>query len=710
MTPSPQAADLPARPASAAARASAWLAATASDWTGTEGERWLFVARTIAAAFGALWLAYRLGLDSPSTAMTTTLIVALPSAGMVLEKSFYRLLGTLVGCSAALAMIGMFPQTPVLLFACLALWVGLCTSGSALNRNAQSYSFVLSGYTACLIVLPAVDQPTLAFSLAVTRASEIGVGILCSAIASAVLLPRHQSTQVMRSVDSRYARFTGFCHAVLRHQLAPADAELAQLQFAADIAALESGRSAAIFEVIHARDHHRQLHAFNLSFMQALTTFYTLQRLQRRIGQDRLSALPALTEPLYGIVADALGDGTPLAELAQPLRQALLAARQRIAAQPLVRTDSVDFDTSVELLQRFVREMSHFQDLYQGLLLGRRRDLPEAPAYVPKTPSLLVLAGGLRAAATLVLLLLAAYYLDWPYAATAILMATVFNALAAASPRPFTLITHVLAGFVLGWPVALACVFFVMPQAQGFTMLMLALAPFLAGAVYLISDPKRSAIGLGLGLFVTQFVPANVLYLDGAAFMNTSLALIAGVALSWLIFALLLPRHTIGQKDHVAAALWAEALAACTAAPRHLKHRFNSRVRDLLSQLNAAAGPAPGEATLAVVRQALTLLELGNSVIDLRALIAGADASLARSALQDCVSRIAAYLRAPAQASCSAAVEAILQAGLAVRAALPGASAERQARLHATLIDMHSIYTSLLDQLPQVPGDPNRAA
>ena len=48
----------------------------------------------------------------------------------------------------------------MLLFAGLALWVGLCTSGSALHRNAQSYVYVLAGYTACMIVLPAIEQPT----------------------------------------------------------------------------------------------------------------------------------------------------------------------------------------------------------------------------------------------------------------------------------------------------------------------------------------------------------------------------------------------------------------------------------------------------------------------------------------------------------------------------------------------------------------------
>jgi uncharacterized membrane protein YccC len=89
-------------PASGPARASAWLATVWRGWAAVEGERWIFVGKALAGAFLALWLAYRLELDSPSTAMTTVFILALPSSGQVLEKAFYRLLGTLAGCAGAL--------------------------------------------------------------------------------------------------------------------------------------------------------------------------------------------------------------------------------------------------------------------------------------------------------------------------------------------------------------------------------------------------------------------------------------------------------------------------------------------------------------------------------------------------------------------------------------------------------------------------------
>src|SRR5471032_1780369 len=235
------AADTPPPDHSAARQVARWVAAQTRAWLGTDGERWVFVAKAMLAAYTALWLAFRLGLDSPGTALVTTVILALPSSGMVLEKAFYRLLGTVIGCSAALAIVALFPQTPQLLFLALALWVGLCTSGAAMYRDQQSYSFVLAGYTACMIAIPALDVPANVFTLAVTRVTEVSLGIIIASVVHDVVFPRHHAHQVMRTVQARYASFVGFCQQVLEHRLAPAEVELNHLKFAADIAALESG-------------------------------------------------------------------------------------------------------------------------------------------------------------------------------------------------------------------------------------------------------------------------------------------------------------------------------------------------------------------------------------------------------------------------------------------------------------------------------------
>ena len=159
--------------------------------------------------------------------------------------------------------------------------------------------------------------------------------------------------------------------------------------------------------------------------------------------------------------------------------------------------------------------------------------------------------------------------------------------------------------------------------------------------------------------------------------------------------------------------LWRETLRACTARLAQgsaNKHRYDNRMRDLLSQLNAAAGPAPGAEARAVVRQALTLLEIGHSVIEVRELVATSTAlGAATQALGHCVASIAAWLRTRRDGDLQAAIEATLRAGACVREAQLGAGAERALRLQTALADLHSLYTSLLDHMAPAAGDVHAA-
>jgi uncharacterized membrane protein YccC len=251
----------PASSLPAAAEPPGWRA-LAEDWLQNEGQRWIFVVKTLIAAFLALWIAFRMGFDSPRSAMMTVFIVALPSSGMALEKSAYRLLGTLVGCAAALAIVGLFPQQPVLLFIALAIWIALCTGGAALMRNARSYGFVLAGYTACMIALPALAMPTGVFNLAVARVTEIALGILCSALLNDALFPKRQSEQLVQTVRTLYLNFAQLCHDAMHGSLSDEQMERRHLRFATEVAALEANRAAALFEAGDIRTRSQQLHAF----------------------------------------------------------------------------------------------------------------------------------------------------------------------------------------------------------------------------------------------------------------------------------------------------------------------------------------------------------------------------------------------------------------------------------------------------------------
>ncbi len=159
----PLASPLPLRPARSVPRQrwpslNAWRRA-GREWARTDGQTWAFIAKALLAAALALWLAYRLELPQPSTVLVTVFIVLQPQSGQVLAKSFYRILGSLAGLSFTVAAIALFAQERVLLLGALVLWIGYCTRGAARYRDFRSYAFLLAGYTACLVGLPAVAQP-----------------------------------------------------------------------------------------------------------------------------------------------------------------------------------------------------------------------------------------------------------------------------------------------------------------------------------------------------------------------------------------------------------------------------------------------------------------------------------------------------------------------------------------------------------------------
>ena len=84
-------------------------------WARTDGVTWVYIFKVLAAAFITLWLAMRLELPQPRTAMITVFIVMQPQSGHVFAKSFYRVLGTLAGSAMMVALIAIFPQNTELL-------------------------------------------------------------------------------------------------------------------------------------------------------------------------------------------------------------------------------------------------------------------------------------------------------------------------------------------------------------------------------------------------------------------------------------------------------------------------------------------------------------------------------------------------------------------------------------------------------------------
>jgi uncharacterized membrane protein len=153
----------------------------------------------------ALLVAFTLNLDQPQWALLTVFIVAQPQSGLVLAKSFYRVIGTVIGAAVALFLVALFAQERVLFLGALALWIGLCTFGSQYARNFAAYSFVLSGYTVAIVGIPGALDAGNAFYIATARVTEISLGIIVTATISHIVLPSSLADSLRQALADAHA-------------------------------------------------------------------------------------------------------------------------------------------------------------------------------------------------------------------------------------------------------------------------------------------------------------------------------------------------------------------------------------------------------------------------------------------------------------------------------------------------------------------------
>src|SRR5580698_10185168 len=146
----------------------------------------LFGLRLWASVCLALFIAFRLELDNAYWAGASAAIVCQPQLGASLRKGWFRMIGTVIGATMTVALTGCFPQNRVAFLLLLAVWCSLCAFAATLLRNFASYSAALAGYTAAIIAVDNLGATGGAssdvFLLAVTRASEICIGIASAGV------------------------------------------------------------------------------------------------------------------------------------------------------------------------------------------------------------------------------------------------------------------------------------------------------------------------------------------------------------------------------------------------------------------------------------------------------------------------------------------------------------------------------------------------
>ncbi|HMN03534.1 MAG TPA: FUSC family protein, partial [Geobacter anodireducens] len=141
--------------------------------------------RGTAAALAALAVAVHLKLENPYWAAMTALIVIQPTRGLLFEKSFYRLVGTVIGSAAGLLLL-LSTDSPLVLAMALSFWVAACVGVGNLLYGLRSYAFMMAACTCVVVAMSAYQNPPHLVGIAFGRVACIVVGIIVSTAVTAL--------------------------------------------------------------------------------------------------------------------------------------------------------------------------------------------------------------------------------------------------------------------------------------------------------------------------------------------------------------------------------------------------------------------------------------------------------------------------------------------------------------------------------------------
>jgi uncharacterized membrane protein YccC len=592
-------------------------------WAQRDGVTWIYLFKLLTAAFLTYWVALRLELPQPSTALVTVFIVMQPQSGQVIAKSAWRLLGTLLGLVVVITLIALFGQHSDVFLGCLAVWVGLCCGLSARYRNFQAYAFVLTGYTAAIVGIPALAHPEGVYLSAVWRAVEIGLAVICSGVVSAVIFPQSSRTALRATLGKRLGLFAAFAADSLQGRLAPGDFARHNRRLVAEAVGLENLRSVSVFEdpLTHMRS--GRLSRLNSEFMQCTTRFNALYQQLERLRHEAPGAWQDLQPALAGLVA-LLEDyrDTPLdSRSAAPLAERL----QRLASDTTVRlrhlpatTCQADLDTAAELLTGLIAELYDYAQTHASLADHYHPRERWAVGFTPRTNLWVCAASGLRGFITVALA--ATFWLAtaWPSGVSLMISAAAGISLTASTPNPWRAGVQMGMGVVLSSLFGFVEYFFVYPHIDGFPLLCFVLAPALLFGGFLTT--RMSTMGIGLGFLITfasGSIPANLTVYNPAGFINDCIANIIAFGLCAVAGAVILPTNAPWAWRHLQRDLRRQVGFAVHGSLKHLSQRFESRTRDVLQHATSLSTARPA-VQQQLLEWALSVQDVGHAVVQLR--------------------------------------------------------------------------------------------
>ena len=581
----------------------------------------LFGLRLWAAVCLALYVAFWLELDNAYWAGTSAALVCQPHLGASLRKGWFRMIGTLIGAVVIVVLSGLFPQNRFGFLVSLALWGGACALVATLLRNFAAYAAALAGYTAAII---ASDQLGAtgglngqAFMLAITRVSEIWIGIVSAGIVLAGTdfgdAPRRLAAQ-FAALAAEIAK--GFSSSLALAGLSSSDTlQPVRRELIRRVIALDPIMDESLGESSRLRYHSPLLQGAIDGLFYALAAWRSavvrLSRLPKDVARQEANAILRSIPPELRSAAQA-GQTTPWTENPSGKRAECDAAARALRALP-------PGSPSLRLLAAHVANLlAGFAAVLDGLALlvadparirSRRRMTPHVPDWLP------ALVNGGRAFVTIGAVEVFWIATEWPNGAQAITFTAIAVILLA--PRADAAYAQAVS-FMIGIALAAVCaaiiLFAVLPNRATFAGFSIVMGLYLVPVGMLMAQSSQAMFALFTamsGNFVPLLAPANQMSYDTVQFYNSALAIVAGCGVAALSFRLLPPLSPAFRVERLLELTLRDLRRLATANVGRLPADWEGRIYKRLVAM-------PDEAEPLQRTQLLTALSLGSEIIELR--------------------------------------------------------------------------------------------
>jgi uncharacterized membrane protein YccC len=617
----------------------------------------MFSLKTFVAAMLSLFIAFQLDLSEPSWSVTTVYIVSQPFSGMVLAKSLYRIVGTVVGAVMSLVFAALFSNTPELFCLALALWIGLGTFVTIYLRDApQAYVGMLSGYSAAIIGLPAALAPDQAFDIAVARCQEIMLGIACGALMHHVVLPRRAGDALRKALEGMLPNMARWIDDALRGQQGETKGLADRRQILSAVVALDSLRVFASFDSPSLRSIDiviRQFQGKLLSLLATLMSVYDRLAFLLRHRPEAAEALRPLLERATTHISGSASAATPEESLRETADEIALKAdlQAHLPSPQALRSDADAF-----LVRSILLRLSDVLDLWREAVSIRTHmafglrpaEGDPAPAFWPYRDVTLAVVGGLVSVVTVLVASAFWIFSAWSNGPVAVTFAGIMCAIMGGQDNPTSASAMFLKLSLVGVAIAAFYLFIVLPPLDTFAALVVAVAPFYLTCGLLVSIPGGASWAMPM-IFVGGALLglSNAMDYDFTDFMNGAFSYVVGIGIGAAGLGLLRPLGSDWAVQRLIRGILRELADVAGAAAIEPRAVFESRMFDRINALFLRLDSRIAEQR-ATLQAGLAGLRIGLNVLVLRGFLPLLPAEAA-SVVREAVAAMAGQFRRAAR-------------------------------------------------------------